>query len=152
MLDPVMVNPCSFVSLATVLDSFIQNKTTEWIAVVCDGLPFHLCSKMMDNYFVCATCKLEFKKKKDFQDHQSVHPAETNIYECLKYGQILLLPGIGHMEINITKAMFKLLWEICLKELAILLGWKSLKGKVIENCLCLKASAISMYKIHIITQ
>ena len=64
VLDPVMVNPCSFVSLATVLDSFIQNKTTEWIAVVCDGLPFYLCSKMIDNYFICATCKLEFKKKR----------------------------------------------------------------------------------------
>ena len=58
-----MVNSCSFVSLEKVLDSFIQNKTTEWVSVVCDVLPFHLCSKMMDNYFICPTCQLDFKKK-----------------------------------------------------------------------------------------
>lgn len=42
---------------------------------------------------------------------------------------ILLMPGLGHYEINMTRGSFKLLWDVCLKELGIMLGFKSLKAQ-----------------------
>lgn len=45
--------------------------------MVCDGLPFILCSKLID------------------QNQQ-------------RNGKILLLPGLGHEEMNLTKGIFKL--------------------------------------------
>ena len=56
-----------------------------------------------------------------------VHPVDE-IDECKKYGKVLLLPGLGHMEINLTKAMFKLLWKVVIKDLALMLGWRSIKA------------------------
>ena len=62
-----------------------------------------------------------------FINHVKVHPTDGINY-CKKYGNILLLPELGHMEINLTKALFKLLWKVLLKGLALLLGWKSIKA------------------------
>ena len=72
------------------------------------------------------------RKKSKFEKHVLQHPVD-NVNSCQKYGRILLLPGIGHVEINLTKAVFKLMWDICPKELAIILGWESLNGKAIHK-------------------
>ena len=134
MMNPIMVNPCSYASLETVLDNIIINSNREWVEVGCDGLPFILCSRIIENYHVCPCCKELFKKKGDFIKHVNVHPVD-DISACKKYGNILLIPGMGHMEINITKGIFKLLWKVMLKDLAIMLGWKSIKAlTACENC------------------
>ena len=99
-----MVNPCSFLSLETVLDTLLLNKSTEWITVVCDGLPFNLCAKLIENYHTCPTCTVLFKKKSDFVNHNLTHKVD-NLFSCQTYGRVLLLPGIGHMENKITKAI-----------------------------------------------
>ncbi|XP_045199012.2 uncharacterized protein LOC123553344 [Mercenaria mercenaria] len=39
LLDPVLVNPCSFISLEVVLDNIIDNANKKWVLVGCDGLP-----------------------------------------------------------------------------------------------------------------
>ncbi|XP_045198503.2 uncharacterized protein LOC123552823 [Mercenaria mercenaria] len=58
-----------------------------------------------------------------------------DIKECQKYKNILLIPGFGHIDINVTKALFKLMWKVCIKDLAVILGWKSLKAlTACENC------------------
>lgn len=127
ILDPVMVNPCSYHSLETVLDNIVRNCNREWVVIGCDGLPYVLCSKIIENYHVCPTCNELFKKREVFINHVKVHPTD-DINKCKKYGNILLLPGLGHMEINLTKALFKLLWKVLLKDLALMLGWKSIKA------------------------
>ena len=38
---------------------------------------------------------------------------------------ILLQPGLGHYEINMTKSCFKPLWDVVLADLANMLGYKS---------------------------
>ena len=43
---------------------------------------------------------------------------------------ILLQPGLGHYEINMTKSCFKLLWDVVLCELAKMLGFNSIKAQV----------------------
>lgn len=42
------------------------------------------------------------------------------------YGNILLQSGLRHIEINMPKASFKLLWDVWLRELAILMRYKSI--------------------------
>ena len=127
IMDPIMVNPCSYASLVTVLDNITTKCNREWVVIGCDGLPYILCSRIIDNYYVCPTCHELFKKKELFFNHVKVHPVDE-IGECKKYGKVLLLPGLGHMEINLTKAMFKLLWKVVLKDLALMLGWRSIKA------------------------
>ena len=43
---------------------------------------------------------------------------------------ILLHPGLGHYEINMTKSCFKLLWDVVLSEVPKSLGCKSIKAQV----------------------
>ena len=134
LMDPVMVNPCSYNSLETVMDDIVAKCDREWVLIGCDGLPYVLCSKIVDNYHLCPTCSELFKKKDLFLKHLNVHPVD-DVNKCRKYGNILLLPGLGHMEINLTKAMFKLLWKVVLKDLAVMLGWKSIKAlTACEKC------------------
>lgn len=51
------------------------------------------------------------------------------------------IAGHGHFEINMTKALFKLLWELCLVDLAKMLGFKSPKALAS----CQSAHAINKY-------
>ena len=41
---------------------------------------------------------------------------------------LLLVPGLGHYEINLVKCAFKLMWDPVLEDLAKMLGFKSLKA------------------------
>ena len=134
ILDPIMVNPCSYLSLESVLDDILAKCNMEWVVIVCDVLSFVLCSKMIDNCNICPTCQELFKKNEAFLNHVKVHPVD-DISKYRKYGNILLLPGLGHVEINATKAIFKLLWRVVLKDLAVMLGWKSIKAlTACEKC------------------
>ena len=109
LLDPVMVNPCSYQSLVTVLDNILEKSTTKWVAIGCDGLPYNLCSKMIDNYYKCPHCSETYTNILAFQHHLQQLDIICERKECRKYHNILLLPGFGHFDINITKALFKLL-------------------------------------------
>ena len=62
-----------------------------------------------------------------FFNHVNVHSYD-DINACRKFGNILLIPGMGFMEIITTKAIFKVLWNIMLKDLAVMLEWKSIKA------------------------
>ena len=90
-MDPIMVNPCSYASLVTVLDNIITKCYREWIVIGCDGLPYILCSRIIDNYYVCPTCHELFKKKESFFNQVIVHPVDETD-ECIKYDKVLLLP------------------------------------------------------------
>ena len=45
------------------------------------------------------------------------------------YQNLLLLPGPGHFEMNMTKCLFKLLWPVGLSETAKHMGFTSLKAQ-----------------------
>ena len=111
-MDPIMVNPCSYASLETVLDNIIINCIREWVVVGCDGLPFILCFRIIENYHICQCCKESFKKKDVFIKHVNGHPVD-DISACKKYGNILLIPGMGHVEINITKGILNYCGKLC---------------------------------------
>jgi hypothetical protein len=52
----------------------------------------------------------------------------VELNENKSYKNILLIPGLGHYEINYVKAIFKLIWHAGLKEFAKMLGFKSPKA------------------------
>ena len=43
---------------------------------------------------------------------------------------ILLVPGHGHMEMTAVKALFKLLWDVCLQDIAKMLGFSTPRALV----------------------
>jgi len=105
------------------------------VAIGCGGLLFSLYSKMIKHYFICHHCNESFTKKVQFQHHIHQENHDIDIEKCNKYKNILLIPGMGHIDINNTKALFKLMWQPCIKNLAILLGWKSPKALTLcEHC------------------
>ncbi|KAJ8319784.1 hypothetical protein KUTeg_001371 [Tegillarca granosa] len=50
---------------------------------------------------------------------------DKNLNDARKYNNIILIPGLGHYEINMVKALFKLLWGPQLKDLAKQFGFNS---------------------------
>ncbi len=100
MGEPYMVNPNSYNNVNEVL-KHIQTltKDKEWSVAGSDGVPYILEHKLRD---------------KD---------ESLNMLKSL-----LLLPGPGHVEMNVTKLLLRLLWPFGMFELANLLGFKTPKG------------------------
>ncbi|KAK3103442.1 hypothetical protein FSP39_019273 [Pinctada imbricata] len=101
--DPIMVNPCSFRSVESVLHSISSTCCSgdrSWTVVGCDGLPYALASRKIQDI-----------------------PSLKNI---------ILTPGLGHQEINMTRALFKILWDPMLVDLAKILNYKS--KRAIATC------------------
>ena len=46
---------------------------------------------------------------------------------------ILLMPGLGHYEINMVRCVFKILWNVVIKDLAEMLGFRSVRA--LSSCL-----------------
>ncbi|CAG2233782.1 unnamed protein product [Mytilus edulis] len=94
---------------------------------------------------VCPECYMEFEDITDFEEHRNYrgHCEDTPLEKCRKYNNILLLPGQGHYEINMVKALFKLLWDIGLIDLAKMLGFSSIKALQA----CQGATSISPQKL-----
>ena len=56
--------------------------------------------------------KSYLKKKDVFIKHVNGHPID-DISACKKYGNILLIAGMGHLEINITKGILNYCGKLC---------------------------------------
>ena len=74
-------------------------------------------------------CSLLFKSKEEFETHIHINhtTATIDISAHRTYGNFLLIPGSEHFEINYTKAIFNLLWNVIHIELAKLLDFEALK-------------------------
>ncbi|XP_069134290.1 uncharacterized protein [Argopecten irradians] len=99
MGDPIGVNPCSLDAIKEVLLQLKQTAIAHdrhWTIIGCDGLPYHLASKVID--------------------------ANEELHD------ILLQPGLGHYEINLTKAFIKLTWDVVGEDLAKMLGFRTPKA------------------------
>ncbi|XP_062603684.1 uncharacterized protein LOC134265484 [Saccostrea cucullata] len=135
MGEPCFENPCSYEAVEKVLQHILEEADVgarrEWTVIGCDGLPFTLASRIIENTFVCPHCTMEFMDEADFDEHRSnyKHANNDSKQKCRKYNNIVMIPGLGHYEINMTKALFRLLWDIALVDLAKLLGFQSPKAQ-----------------------
>ena len=132
VLDPIDINPCSYDSVSKVMSHIDENSDRAWNIIGCDGLPYLLCSRLIERSHTCPRCSLQFKSKPEFETHLNINHrnSDINVNTCRSFGNFLLIPGLGHYEINYTKAMFLLLWTVILVDLAKLLGFRSIKALV----------------------
>ena len=103
MAEPVMVNPCSYAAVREVMTDISTTSNQ-------DGRKW--------NVIGC--------------DGLPYVLASRLIDNDRNLQNIVMSPGQGHFEINMTRAMFKLLWDPILKDVADLLNFKSPKAK--EAC------------------
>ena len=143
VLDPAFINPCSYEACVLVLrkiaqsvgiddDSDTQNgspsTTRKWVAIVCDGVPYNLCRRIISSYILCPFCKLSFAGYEKGKNHVvSEHhiPEDENISFHQEFGWALLLPGPGHVEINMVRSFVELTWDIFYREMCVLFNFRS---------------------------
>ena len=134
MGEIVDLNPNSIESIKTLLRNLKEQsgvgKQRKWVRMGFDGVPYGIASSIIDNTVVCSVCKQELNiSKRPFSEHaEAEHPGQE--VECTKlFDDVLLVPGTGHMEINLLRAVFALCKDICVDHIADLLGFRSKRAK-----------------------
>ena len=141
---PCMVNPNSFDSLKNVLNHVsATNKLSKnesnckWTLLICDGVPYTIPSNLQDKYLFCNICKEEIKNMVDIEElekmkseHAALHQNETCTFHNL-FHNIILLPGPGHLELNMGRLLLKLLWVPFLNKIVEFLGFYTEKAQLI---------------------
>lgn len=128
--EPCFENPCSYDAIDEVF-SHISDLTMcgdrKWTILGCDALPFTLGSRLIDSSFLCPTCQREFTDEHSFDQHRNLsdHSTGLRIDECKKFKNLLLIPGLGHYEINMVKGVVNFLWKVAFEDFGKMLGFKS---------------------------
>ena len=131
--QPVNVNPCSYQAVATVLRNIGHRSgrikkyegIREWVTVVCDGIPYNLCNRIIQSMHVCNKCDISLNGMKECQQHQvEVHPDEAVTFQK-EFDWVLLQPGMGHIEMNMVKGLVELAWEVFWKNMVMCFNFRS---------------------------
>ena len=140
-----MVNPCSQESVCDVM-KYIQNicsagdnKNRKWTILISDGVPYTLASDIQDFVLFCQECGMEVDRKgissAEFEEflitYESLCRADIPIRErfTLSFMNLLLLSGLGRVELNQSCIFLKLLWEPILSHVVSLLGFRAPRAK-----------------------
>ena len=143
--EPCMVNPCSQEAVYDVM-SHIQKlcsvgseEERKWTTLISDGVPYILASDIQDFVLNCSQCDVIVDAKGIDKEelHSFLHEHEM---ECLSdipiskrftsnFKNFLLLPGLGHMELNEARLLLKLLWEPLISHVSSLLGFRTPRAK-----------------------
>ena len=80
--------------------------------------------------FSCPQCNVDIETENAFTIHLADQHADAGaLDESLEkfktFNNLLLISGLGHLEMNIVKCPFTILWDVGLEALAKLLGFKS---------------------------
>lgn len=102
--DPAFMNPNSIESVKLILRQIGLNAgirqygkgNREWLFVVCDGLPFGLCNKVIERTLRCGLCKcsdVSYTSETEFQaHHNSIHTGKDEI-KVKEFDWVILRPG-----------------------------------------------------------
>ena len=117
--EPCMVNPCSVSAVREVMNELTDRlpQTTKWVPLWSDGVPYLYASKLQDCIFFCETCNHDIDINDD-DDHQ--HQLTQRVF-----GNFLLRPGPGHIELNMAKVLLDYLWAPLLGDVAKKLGFRT---------------------------
>ena len=114
------------------IDLSIQAKLGEkrfWVRYGFDGVPYRISNSLRNEIVQCSVCKKLFDTRKDdmrnhFEsEHGSLEPSYSKYF-----GDILLVPGAGHIEKNFLMAIFSLCRPIFMETIAVKLGFRSKKA------------------------
>lgn len=130
------VNPNSKENVQTVLDALAIecgiDKQRKWVRVGSDGVPYNLILNIISNVFTCSSCGDRVDKAHTtFEKHLSEKHRlnHDGITFKLLYDFVLPIPGAGHMEINLFRALFSLTRSMFMEFLAEKLGFSSKKAR-----------------------
>ena len=135
MHEPVFVNPCSYSAVAVVLRkigsaSRIKQYGTgdrKWTVVVCDGVPYNLCRRIINSSYLCSICGTSCNGCDKCQSHsKGIHDLDcTQVVFTQEFLWVLLQPGPGHIETNMFKEFVELAMNVFWKDLVKLLNFRS---------------------------
>ncbi|XP_072050462.1 uncharacterized protein [Amphiura filiformis] len=139
--DPVFVNPNSYANMITVLQAigkdlkvqkYDSTSKRQWAVVICDGLPYSLCTKILKETYTCSVCNAAIFRRTAMAKH--VAEAHDRMLQeqqelTLEFGWVLLRIGYGHYEMNMVRSFMELNWEVFGKDLADVLSFKSLNAQ-----------------------
>ena len=135
MADPMMLNPNSHSSVQRVLEHIVNDTTglDSRTAIGCDGNPYLIATKLICSTFYCESCKSVVQcSQKEFNRHLLTHNSDLSenydVTKHLHFGNVMMITGAGHFEMNMLRGLMKLGWTIYYKEVARLLGFKSEKA------------------------
>ena len=137
--EPCLVNPCSQEAVYDVM-SHIQKlcsigsaEERKWTTLISDGIPYILTSDIQDFVLNCSQCDVIVDTKEIDKEelHSSLHEHEMECFSDIPiskrftstFKSILLLPELGHMELNEARLLLKLHWEPLIPHVSSLLGF-----------------------------
>ena len=122
--DPAFVNPNSYDSLTAVLrkighDAGISRyggHKQSWLIVCCDGLPYHLCMKLIQQTFICVNCSQSIFGSDKMDNHLKQKCVNSSAYREFEW--VLLKIGGGHYEMNMSDVASTLSFKSPLAQLS----------------------------------
>lgn len=89
-------------------------------------MPYSIASDIQDDYLECSSCSV-FVLKQDKKEHAKTHPALTEFKR--PYNELLLRPGLGHIELNMAKKLLRFTWIPFMKDLSLKFGFRTPKAQ-----------------------
>ena len=133
LMEPQLVNPCSKIALAAVLDQFKEElkipEQRKFMILTVDAVPYKQMIKLKNEAVICDNCQLTFLETKLFLEHQCVNKEDGCMTCSMKYDWLILFPGLGHVEVNIMRAFVDIAWPIYWESAAEELGFNSTQAK-----------------------
>ena len=62
-------------------------------AVRCDGLPYILASRIVEDIYICPVCRCQYDDRTEFESHLAESTHATNADEGPNYKDVLMLAG-----------------------------------------------------------
>ena len=132
--EVIGVNPNSRETVKYVLreisNQCMGGSLRKWIRIGCDGVPYNIAVKLLDEIYVCSNCSSHIDlKEQSIEDHVNRSPDCNDADKPKLFDSILLVPGPGHIELNILRAVFSFTRKIFMEKLADMLGFSSKAAK-----------------------
>ncbi|KAJ8300729.1 hypothetical protein KUTeg_022248 [Tegillarca granosa] len=145
LTEPIFVNPNSYDSVMLILKSIgikagIKQYGTgnrEWISIVCDGLPYGLCIRVIRDSYRCLSCYSQetFFGNSAREKHANICHNNAEPEFKKEFEWVVLRPGLGHYEMNMCKSFIKLNWDCFMSGLAKVMGFRNDNAqKAAKNC------------------
>lgn len=100
-----------------------------WVKIVFHGVPYRIAKQLIDKVYFCNVCEEIIDLNEESLETDLLHfcDGDSNISLKPYLGDILLVPGPGHMEKNFLVTIFKFTKDIFMLKLADKLGFKTSK-------------------------
>ena len=126
----ISVNPNSYKTIREVLFNLLQQVKSDErtrVRIGFDGVPYRIAKELIDKVHFCNGCEeiIDIKEESLESHLLQFHDGDSNVSLKSYFGDILLVPGPGHMEKNFLLTIFKFMKDVFMFKLADKLGFRS---------------------------